>query len=81
MKKAWINNVRSQKALSEGEKHEKPIVAKLLSKVYIDNEPSVDIDEKIAEIIGSINDSDKLARPIYGKMLTSEIVVKATDEN
>jgi hypothetical protein len=79
--KAWINNVRSQEVFSEDSVVKKPIVAKLLSKVYIDNEPSVDIDEKIAEIIGSINDSDKLAKPIYGKMLTSEIVVKATDAN
>jgi hypothetical protein len=51
----------------------KPIVSKLVSKLLIENESGIDIDEKIAEIIVSIKDSDKLLKPYYGKMITSKI--------
>ena len=54
----------------------RPIVSKLLSKVTIVNGPSIDIDEKMAEIIESIKNSDKLVRPIHSKMMTSEIIDK-----
>jgi hypothetical protein len=52
---------------------DKPIVPKLVSKLLIENQTGIDIDEKIAEIIVSIKDSDKLIKPYYGKMITSKI--------
>lgn len=52
---------------------DKPIVPKLVSNLLIENESGIDIDEKIAEIIVSIKDSDKLINPYYGKMITSKI--------
>lgn len=55
---------------------ERPVVPKLVSKVSIVNGSSIDIDEKIAEIIEGITNSDKLIKPIYGKMMTSEIMNK-----
>ncbi len=58
---------------------EKPVVPKLLSKISIINSSSIDIDEKIAEIIESIKNSDKLIKPIHGKMMTSDIMIKKTD--
>ena len=55
---------------------ERPVIPKLLSKVSIINGSSIDIDEKIAEMIESIQHSDKLIKPIHSKMMTSDIIVK-----
>lgn len=63
--KEWSNNVIANA--------DKPIVPKLVSKVIVDNDSGIDIDERIAEIIGSLKDSDKLLKPMHGKMLTSTI--------
>lgn len=59
----------------------KPVVSKLLSKVSIVNGSSIDIDEKMAEIIESIKNSDKLGRPIHSKMMTSDIIDKVPQMN
>lgn len=54
----------------------RPVVSKLVSKISIINSPSIDIDEKMAEMIESIKNTDKVVRPIYSKMMTSEIINK-----
>ena len=59
----------------------KPVVSKLLSKVSIVNGTSIDIDEKMAEIIESIKNSAKLERPIHSKMMTSDIIDKVPQMN
>lgn len=48
-------------------------VTKLVSKVFIDNETGIDIDERIAEMVEGIKNSDELLKPIHGKMLTATI--------
>jgi hypothetical protein len=62
----WLKN--------EKENVERPVVPKLQSKVSIVNSPSIDIDEKIAEIIESRKNWADLVKPIHGKMMTSDII-------
>jgi hypothetical protein len=57
---------------------DKPYVPKLSSKVFIDNDSGIDIDERIAEIVGSVKDSVKMMTPYHRKMMTSEILSKTT---
>ena len=38
----------------------RPVVSKLVSKISIINSPSIDIDEKMAEMIESIENTDKV---------------------
>lgn len=59
-----VNNVE------HADKHN---VSKLVSKVFTDNESSIDIDERLAEIIEGYKNSDKLLRPVHGKLLTTTI--------
>jgi hypothetical protein len=66
--KEWSNNVI--------ENADKPFVHRLTSKVLIDNDSGIDIDERIAEIVGSLKDSDSLMAPFHRKMITSEILSK-----
>jgi hypothetical protein len=56
---------------------DKPYVPKLTSKVLIDYD-GMDVDERIAEIVGSIKDSDNLMRPLHRKMISAEILSKTT---
>lgn len=67
--KEWVENKPNEQKFEIV----KPIVPKLVSKIFIDNESSVDIDEKLAEIVGSIKYSDSLIKPLYVQMLTSKI--------
>jgi hypothetical protein len=55
---------------------DRPLVPKLTSRILIDNDSSIDIDERIAEIVESIKDSDKLIKPLHRKMITTEILSK-----
>ena len=71
-----IRGEREWNDLSGNPVLKRPVVSKLLSKVSIVNGSSIDIDEKMAEIIESIKNSDKLGRPIHSKMMTSEIIDK-----
>jgi hypothetical protein len=71
-----IRGEREWNKLSGNPVLKKPIVSKLLSKVSIVNGSSIDIDEKMAEIIESIKNSGKLGRPIHSKMMTSDIIDK-----
>ena len=71
-----IRGEREWNDLSGNSVLKRPVVSKLLSKVSIVNGSSIDIDEKMAEIIESIKNSDKLGRPIHSKMMTSEIIDK-----
>ena len=76
-----IRGEREWNKLSGNPVLKKPIVSKLLSKVSIVNGSSIDIDEKMAEIIESIKNSDKLGRPIHSKMMTSDIIDKVPQMN
>ena len=71
-----IRGEREWNDLSGNPVLKRPVVSKLVSKVSIVNGSSIDIDEKMAEIIESIKNSDKLVKPIHGKMMTSEIINK-----
>lgn len=55
---------------------DRPRVPKLTSRILMDSDSSIDIDERIAEIVGSIKDSDKLIKPLHRKMITTEILSK-----
>jgi hypothetical protein len=53
------------------------VIIENASKIAI-NHKWIDIDERIAEIVGSVKDSKLLMTPLHRKMITTEVLSRTT---